>query len=109
MVVKRLDFRRQTLPRYQETFVGRHFNKISFILQLRAERFKFFTLRREFLTHVGHLLSASKSRPMKKHHNRMENVLKEHRRNMQQLYNAADQDLQADLIDSPFATEGVSC
>eukprot|EP00736_Rhodelphis_marinus_P014517 Rmarinus@m.25656 len=41
-------------PRYPEQFVGYYRNKIAWVTALRTQKFKFFTLLREFLTHVPH-------------------------------------------------------
>jgi len=42
------------LPRYREGFVGRHYDKISFVIELRALGYRFHTLRQHLLTHVPH-------------------------------------------------------
>jgi hypothetical protein len=45
------------LPRYHEGFVGRYFNKVSFVTNIRAEQPEIYTLRREFMVHVPHKLT----------------------------------------------------
>eukprot|EP00730_Choanoeca_flexa_P017021 TRINITY_DN8141_c0_g1_i3.p1 TRINITY_DN8141_c0_g1~~TRINITY_DN8141_c0_g1_i3.p1 ORF type:complete len:475 (+),score=128.50 TRINITY_DN8141_c0_g1_i3:206-1630(+) len=77
MVVARQDLVGHQLPRYREAFVGRHFNKISFVLQLRAQNYQFYTLRQEFTTHVAHKLAAT-SRAMRNHHQHMRAILDTH-------------------------------
>ena len=47
----------QQPPRFSEGFIGRYRNKVEFITHLRAKRFKFFTLLREFVVHVPHNVS----------------------------------------------------
>lgn len=46
--------RSRFLPRYSESYVGRYRNKVSWIGQLRAERYNFFTLLQEFTVHAPH-------------------------------------------------------
>jgi hypothetical protein len=42
------------LPRYREGFISRHFDKISFLVELQALDYQFHTLRQHLLTHVPH-------------------------------------------------------
>ena len=42
------------LPRYSESYVGRYRNKVSWVALLRAQRYKFFTVLREFVVHAPH-------------------------------------------------------
>eukprot|EP00045_Choanoeca_perplexa_P016333 m.219201 g.219201 ORF g.219201 m.219201 type:complete len:478 (+) comp17228_c0_seq3:79-1512(+) len=77
LVVKRREWDGHLLPRYREAFVGRHFNKISFVLQLRALQYQFYTLRQEFSTHVAHKLAPT-SAAMSIHHRRMRVILDKH-------------------------------
>ena len=86
IVVKRRDWDGHELPRYREAFVGRHFNKISFVLQLRALKYRFYTLRQEFSTHVAHKLAPT-SAAMAIHHRRMRTILDKHETEMATLAN----------------------
>jgi hypothetical protein len=46
--------RSHVLPRYSESYVGRYRNKVSWIGQLRAERYRFFSILQEFTVHAPH-------------------------------------------------------
>ena len=39
------------VPRYEEMYIGRYRNKVSFVTRLRAERYKFYSVLREFSVH----------------------------------------------------------
>eukprot|EP00038_Savillea_parva_P030703 m.79552 g.79552 ORF g.79552 m.79552 type:complete len:607 (-) comp9300_c0_seq1:866-2686(-) len=52
-------------PRFSEAFIGRYRNKVEYITHLRTRRFKFFTVTREFTTHVPHAVSNSSSQNMR--------------------------------------------
>jgi hypothetical protein len=86
LILKRRDWDGHELPRYREAFVGRHFNKISFVLQLRALEYSFYTLRQEFSTHVAHKLAPS-SAAMAIHHRRMRTILDKHESELASLAN----------------------
>ena len=64
------------LPRYREGFVGRHFNKVSFVIELRALGYQFYTLRQHLLTHVPHNRLTTSSMAYGHHMAAMSHVLK---------------------------------
>ena len=43
--------RLKVVPRYEEMYIGRYRNKVSFVTRLRAERYKFYSILREFTIH----------------------------------------------------------
>lgn len=57
VVVRRVEVGGFPLPRYPEQFVGRFKNKIAFVSSLRTHRYRFFTIRREFVVHAPHSVS----------------------------------------------------
>ncbi|EDQ92148.1 uncharacterized protein MONBRDRAFT_23011 [Monosiga brevicollis MX1] len=67
VIVKRVDASGARLPRYHEQYVGRYKNKISFITTLRGHHYRFYTLRREFLTHVPHPTANASAPAMHEH------------------------------------------
>ncbi len=56
-VVARVDADGHRLPRYHEPYIGRHRNKVDFVSSLRSERYRFYTLLREYLVHLPHPLA----------------------------------------------------
>ena len=56
-VFRRVEADSRRVPRYPEQFVGRFKNKIAFITLLRAHRYRFFTVRKEFVIHIPHKIS----------------------------------------------------
>lgn len=53
-VVRRVEGNGFQLPRYQEKYVGRYKNKISFVTGLKTWRYQFFVIRNEFTLHMPH-------------------------------------------------------
>jgi hypothetical protein len=47
--------RLKVVPRYEEMYIGRYRNKVSFVTRLRAERYKFYSILREFTIHMPHV------------------------------------------------------
>jgi hypothetical protein len=43
-----------SIPRYHEGFVGRYFNKVHFVTELRSQNMQFVVLRQQFLVHLPH-------------------------------------------------------
>ena len=61
-----LRFERHTdLPRFTEVFVGRYRNKVEFVSSLRAKKYAFFTILREFITHTTHPTALAKDPDMR--------------------------------------------
>jgi hypothetical protein len=48
-------------PRYGEGYIGRYKNKVEFVTKLRALRYKFYTLQREFIVHIPHAVGRATS------------------------------------------------
>jgi hypothetical protein len=63
------------LPRYREGFVGRHYDKVSFVIELRALGYHFHTLRQHLLTHVPHNRVTKFTRHYEEHRLAMHKVL----------------------------------
>ena len=55
---------RGLLPRYNEMFVGRGYNKIQWVATLRAEFYRFYTAAAHFLVHTTHPLAQVSARKM---------------------------------------------
>eukprot|EP00045_Choanoeca_perplexa_P017107 m.242027 g.242027 ORF g.242027 m.242027 type:complete len:442 (-) comp17451_c1_seq3:2843-4168(-) len=62
-VLRKEDIDGYQLPRYREGFVGRYFDKISFLVDLRAQAYNFYTLRQHLVTHVPHRRTQSGTVP----------------------------------------------
>eukprot|EP00735_Rhodelphis_limneticus_P014644 TRINITY_DN8705_c0_g1::TRINITY_DN8705_c0_g1_i1::g.376::m.376 TRINITY_DN8705_c0_g1::TRINITY_DN8705_c0_g1_i1::g.376 ORF type:complete len:116 (+),score=34.48,Glyco_transf_49/PF13896.1/4.4e-09 TRINITY_DN8705_c0_g1_i1:3-350(+) len=54
VVLSRLDAQGNTMPRYNELFVGYYKNKISWITSLRIYRYRFYVLRGDYVMHAPH-------------------------------------------------------
>jgi len=67
---------KENLARYCEVFVGRFYDKISFVSATRASGFRFYRLEKEFLFHQEHDISAEADKALYFHMHRMRVVFR---------------------------------
>jgi len=79
--------------------------RVSFVLDLRAERYRFYTLRHEFLTHVPHPRNLAKDTASAHHSGLMRLLLDKQEQQLTQVYH----DPRYDPSEGSLESTGLTC